>query len=240
MAYDVWLKAVSATGRRGQPSLTQRFTWRPPAPERGRVPWPARPLPPLLAFHRGVAATTAIDCPTDRAAYPVGVRIGAMPLLPGRQCPPDPASPIVLASAGVGNPSAPADPNAWLFRDERSRPARTNVTILPAVLYRQQVANANFATVTGDVVQCSPLIEQLAWGVVQLTRDTRASVLFDSFIGVKEQPNAGTLQSSPALELILLDTRAVLGGARYRYWLLHFDPDGEPDGVIPAGEVEVP
>ena len=36
-------------------------------------------------------------------------------------------------------------------------------TLLPMVLYRQQVTNALFPKVSGDVVQVSPLIERLPW-----------------------------------------------------------------------------
>ncbi|MFO1502031.1 MAG: hypothetical protein U1G07_27275 [Verrucomicrobiota bacterium] len=235
------MKAVGPTGRRGPPSAAQRFTWRPPAPPRDRAPWPARPLPPKLPFNPRIAATTKIDCPLDRDAYPVGVRIGAMPLLNGRQCASEANSAIVLMSAARAIDLSAANPNRWLFRDELSFPLRTNITVLPAVLYRQQATNLNFPVVSGDVVQVSPLVEKLAWGSIDVTRDTHAAVLLDPFIGVKEQSNQGSVVLGPgALELILLDTHPVLSGARYRYWLLHFDADGEPDGVIPAGEVDIP
>ena len=41
-------------------------------------------------------------------------------------------------------------------------------------------------------------------------------------------------------ELWLMDTHPVQGGARYRYWLIHFQADGEMDSVVPAGEVTIP
>ena len=42
-----------------------------------------------------------------------------------------------------------------------------------------------------------------------------------------------------SLELYLVDTQPLVGGARYRYWLMRFDARGEPVQTVPCGEVTI-
>ena len=123
--------------------------------------------------------------------------------------------------------------------------AQAGQRILPAVLYRQQVANTLFPEVPGTVVQCSPLMTRLS--LESASGDLR---LRDPFIGVTGvnitsatnfTPLSGTAPGTiTKLYLHLLDTKPVLSGARYQYWLVRFQPNGEPAETVDAGQIDVP
>ncbi|MBI1839692.1 MAG: hypothetical protein HYR88_02430, partial [Verrucomicrobia bacterium] len=237
--YDVWVKAVGPTGRRGGQSYKQRFVWRPPPPPRSKAPWPARPLPPRVEFHPGIAAASHLSCQSDADAPQVGVRIGAMPLSADASCGNGRPGPVILAKAPATDVGL-SDPNRWVFTDSASSPPRTNVTLLPAILYREQIPNAAFPRVKGDLAQVSPLVQKIAWNPIPFARDASIASLVDPFIGVKANPNFGLFNLPSALELFILDTHPLLSGAKYRYWLLHYGPNGEPESTIPAGEIQIP
>ncbi len=103
-------------------------------------------------------------------------------------------------------------------------------TILPLAAYRYQVPNTNYAVTSGDLIQVSPLMEEIAYGVA----GTNSIVIRDPFVQlVQRQDNSGNS------DLYLADTQPVVAGARYRYLLVRFKTNHEIDQVIPAGEVEV-
>lgn len=154
--YTVMIRAMDATNGVGPVSNARRFNWSPTAvaaaPLGPEVPWPARAEPPVTksGFPRVIARQLLLASGFNG----VGVRVGELEIR-GRHC------------LG-GNREQP------FFTPGRLEPADHLYTstydqssIMSFALYRRQVPNANFPTVGDDIVQVSPLLEQIAfrWGV---------------------------------------------------------------------------
>ena len=103
--------------------------------------------------------------------------------------------------------------------------------VLPAALYRQQLANDEWPVVSGDVVQVSPLVSRIAWE----NEDGPAyGILRDPYIALTTDIEVGSAYFREA-NLYLLDTTPHVAGARYRYFLVCFGADsGAPELVIPG------
>lgn len=217
--------AALGGGGKGKRSPLQKFTWKlPQEPVDLRIPWPARPLPPVADFHPLVQAVVfplpgpgtdgQILWPGNSDLYPVGVRIARQEITAGTED-------FYQGENGMYSlnprPSSPAstrlDFNQQVFR------RGPNDGLLPVALYRQQVANDLFPNVSGDVVQCSPLITSIQW---QLNPGPNApgARLTDPHIGFVPVNADGKRY----LDLFLLDTQPVVAGARYRYFLVRFHP----------------
>ena len=67
------------------------------------------------------------------------------------------------------------DPNQQLFTPASG----VSGPLLPCVLYRQQVSNDVFPSVSGDVIQCSPLIRSIAWEPIHLNARVQLGKLTD-------------------------------------------------------------
>ncbi len=119
-----------------------------------------------------------------------------------------------------------------------SRLVLSDAALLPAVLYRQQVASERFPEANGATVQVSPMLREIAWGV----DGGDYSEIRDPFIGVVTRYGGNAPDSGGKwLDFFLLDTQPVVKGARYRYTLLRFDAgNGEILESIDAGEVLIP
>ena len=182
-----------------------------------QVPWPARELPPVTApFDPQLAAT---NLPSE--LYPVGIRIGAK--LP------------VVGFTQEANGSAVlqkfVSPLNYLFTK------KTGGTVLPVVLYRYQVPNANFPVVSGDLTQVSPLMEKIAFQQTNQVPYGAVTVLRDPFVGAFAR--AGDNSGSPTYDLYLFDTQPVVTGARYGYLLVRFGENRAIEEVIPTNEIDL-
>jgi hypothetical protein len=102
---------------------------------------------------------------------------------------------------------------------------------MPAVLYRQQVANFFYPTVSGDVVQVSPLIENIFFSGT----GPNYTYLNDPFFMLSLAGSGQNLY----FDIVLKDTQPVVVGARYRYSFVRFKDNHEIAEVLPLGEVEV-
>lgn len=107
----------------------------------------------------------------------------------------------------------------------------------PIALYRQQtertIGSQSTAVTGADLVQVSPMIENIAWRV-----ENGYATLVDPFVrAVLRQPidNTGGLA-----DLCIFDSAPVASGARYSYYLVHFGPDGEPDFITFCGNKSIP
>jgi len=246
--YDI---AVTALGRpsggaqmRSAPSLAHPFRWRRPAaePTDERVPWPARPLPPVTGFNPGLTLVwltpTNRVWPTNAASGAVGVVVGTLPPPEGDEV----GEFYRLGRTAAGGESA-LDPNRGLWPEAAGERGLQAGPLLPAVLYRQQVTNRFHARVSGDVIQVSPAIREIQWAELIL-RDQQIAVLTDPFTAVLRSPAelfVGGIQGRDVRRrLVLMDTHPVVAGARYRYALVRFRADGEIAGTVALGEVEVP
>jgi hypothetical protein len=104
-----------------------------------------------------------------------------------------------------------------------------------------QVANTYFPTVPGDVVQVSPLMENIAQKVVIDISGTTNHVS-DAFISILPAAVTGlprTIGTSDQ-DILLMDRQPVIKGARYKYLLVRFGPDKEIERVIATNTVDVP
>jgi hypothetical protein len=158
----------------------------------------------------------------------VGVRIGRIITGKNDFKPGNGGTYIFAPQAGsryLNNP----DPNLALFSESRAR----NLTPLPAVLYRVQETNAAFPNVSGDVIQVSPRIERIAW------RKTGPSNNEAEFMDPHVIPGS-MLSDDNNVDLFLLDRRPVQRGAKYRYYLTRFEPNGEIDTIFDLGTIDIP
>jgi len=238
--YEITVASVNAKGDRHTDSITWPFTWIPPEP-RVIVPWPARPLPPVRSFDSlssgmrevdygprvaAVLFTNAFDGGLEDGRFPVGVRIGEF-------------TQDVDADTNVGGTnhvrfypqtSATADPTLYAFRRRSSDPSRNGQALLPIVVYRQQVTNAEFPQVSSDLVQVSPLIDRIPY-----RRGQFDTYIMDGLIASRYE----SYNDHDFNLMYVRDQQPVVRNARYRYFLARFNAKREVEEIIPAGEVEI-
>ena len=228
--YAVWVRAVGITGEHGEKSNIETFYWEPPGTNiLPTVAWPQRPLPPV---NSGVASGFTAAWYQGALNNHTGavVQLGALIVT------------NIVGSGGSGLPAAGSD--------FRARPQRLFVTSdpmvylqktpmgkspFPCVLYRHQVSNAKFPMVSGDIIQCSPLMESIAF-----EKSGTSAIIWDPFViydGISVNLGSGTINY---LNTYLRDTQPVLAGARYKYVLVRFGKDGEIAEVLGTNEMEVP
>ena len=204
------------------------------------IPWPDRQLPPRADFATGIAATflnTAQLAPWKG----IGVRIGEYGDISHNAN--DTAFPSDTPGGGVNFEITSHRPvGYYLYTNDAVAIAEPLETIpgliLPAMLYRVQVANANFPNVPGDIVQVSPLMEVIAY----LNRNALNIAVTDPFVAVLHKFSTD-LPRSFALsdhDVLLLDRQPVIKGARYKYLLVRFTPGREIERVIVTNTVDVP
>jgi hypothetical protein len=109
-------------------------------------------------------------------------------------------------------------------------------SLFPAVLYRFQVASAALPQVSGDLVQVSPLMKDIAAVTTNVPNVGVFTRVDDPFIRVT---GLGQVGGNKERSLVLLDTTPVILGANYAYLLVRFDDAGEVINVIPTTLVEV-
>ena len=92
--------------------------------------------------------------------------------------------------------------------------------------------------VSGDVIQVSPLITKIL--CTDDPGEDYAFILRDPFIGVGMVRVPALDNALVDIGIYILDTTPRAVGAKYRYWLVRFDPDtGNPVSVFPATLEEV-
>ena len=107
---------------------------------------------------------------------------------------------------------------------------------MPFALYRYQVANANFPSVSGDTIQVSPLMENIAYELDVTPGVSTNTVLHDPFLTTTTTTGGGVTY----LWLWAKDTQPIISGARYKYILVRFKSNHEIDQLVPSNEVDVP
>jgi hypothetical protein len=225
--YAVFVRAVGTDGSSGPKSNVEQFKWHttPEFPV-ANVPWPARSLPAVsLTNFPGVIARLFHTNDTIFGVFPqqrfegVGVRVGAvsMPLYP---------FPLTNAIPGAD------DPMGHVYRS-----ARDQGLLFPLVVYRAQVPNAEFPDVSGDVVQVTPLMEQIAFDRPPVVIGGNVVLIHDPFIRLSPKD---AMTSAQDWELYLLDTQPVVEEATYQYFLVRLDPETrEITEVMPTNPVQI-
>ncbi len=253
VAYDISVAAVDDQGHIGPNSEVWRFKWVPPV-VLATVPWPARPLPPVNNFDTFAASDTPpvisprvatvifnnSDGIGPNPRYPIGVRIGELgvPSPNGATTQPndnaftehsDEYLQYNAGSINSGN-DGPTDPNTGVFRAHGgSRPGQS---LLPMVVYREQLTNALFPRLSSTVVQVTPLIERIPWKMNVNRQVTIPDRLFAGFTEY-HAPNY-------YYYFYVRDLQPVQLGAKYRYFVVRFNDQREIQEIFPAGDVELP
>lgn len=216
--YLVYVKAIGLSGARSDRSNLEGFFWQVTVEPQPNVPWPARPLPAVgNSFGLAFDASFRPSCgSTNLPGVPV-VRISFDGLASdASQCPIE-----FTPRLGISDPNALIPTNS------------VGDSLFPLVLFRQQVANNDFPAVSGDMVQVSPMMESIAWGLNGIK-----TVIYDPYVLIE---TGVFTQDSGIRGLYLRDTQPVISGSRYRYLLARFNKLGEIVEVIPAAnELEVP
>lgn len=204
------------------------------------VPSPPSAIQPRVAAVLLANANSQLDL-----NYPVGIRIGDLTPLVTQFGPPveniGTTNFFTYQVPGPSevrlNPLSPQiDPNTMIFRRQSANSERSLATLLPIVIYRQQVTNATFPIVSGTLIQVSPLIEKLAYGTTLLTNGNYNVTIYDRLIAggseVAAQGNGNFLY--------LRDQQAVMLGASYQYYVVRMNEAREIAEIIPAGTVTIP
>ena len=244
--YNISVAAMDAQGNVGDASLIWKFTWVPPV-VLPTVPWPARPLPPVKPFNDSVrpvfGATfnqASLIWDGNRQLdhrYPVGIMIGGFSSLPnGSQVAYNVGTSNFL-SYFVTHLAQAIDPNSLIVTCQSSDPTRKGQPLLPIVVYRQQITNANFPRVSGNLTQVTPLLEHIAYSVTGSPFNILTVTVKDRLIaGGFTMIGDGVLV--PAM--FLRDQQPTIIGASYQYWVVRLNEKREIDEVIPAGTVDMP
>jgi hypothetical protein len=253
VAYDISVAAVDDQGMTGSPSEIWRFAWTPPV-VLATVPWPKRPLPPVSDFDKigpGVTPPPVFprivarvfydsDGVAPNPRYPVGVRIGELGIPSAQGVIGSPTRNALTDYTGLYIQYSAAstgrifliqpDPNGGVFRSIGT--AHPGQSILPIVVYREQLTNSLFPHVSGDVIQVSPLIERIPWFM-----DANRMVTIPDWLFAGLNEYDGQLYH---YYFYLRDLQPVQLGAAYRYFVVRFDDKREIQEIIPAGDVELP
>ncbi len=243
VTYDICVTPVDEQGtvQHGSSSEVWRFKWSPPT-VLPTVPWPARSLPPVRDFEpdnslpgvvRRVDAVVLTEnssgAPLDRR-YPVMIRIGELDSSRETDVNVGGTNYIVYYRGANGlNP----DPNLAIFRSRSGDGARANQPLLPIVIYRQQVPNAWFTKVSGDITQVSPFIERIPWRLGANNDITIPDRLFATYQETSNNQNYYFF-------LYVRDQQPVLAGAAYQYFVVRFNDQREPTEIIPTRVVQIP
>ena len=231
--YKFYVESVSAAGDRSEPSNTVNFTWSQAVAIGPEVPWPARSLPAVDPdFIPEIEAEYAEH--NGEGRYYAAVQIGEL---------------IVdnNGDEGVGQGALVEEQGAGLQLTPWNWPADDDdyalelftssggETALNCVLYRYQVPNANFPNVSGDMVQVSPMIDQVRVKPYQTDREG----LYDPFLTLLEDPDYPK-DTNERYGLYIKDMQGAIRGAKYVYVLVRFKENGEIDRSIPTNELTIP
>jgi hypothetical protein len=174
--------------------------------------------------------------------YPVGIRIGDLSTLYLSQSLSWNVNTTNFASYIVPSTILP-DPQNLIFTRLSSDPSHRGNLLLPIVVYRQQVTNAAFPRVSGNITQVTPLIERIPWvyypGIFGETYIPPRVVVPDRLIafGIEFDPlNSDLFQNS----MFVRDQQPVILGASYQYFVVRLNDKREVAEIIPAGTVTIP
>ncbi|RKX40633.1 MAG: hypothetical protein DRP64_12365, partial [Verrucomicrobia bacterium] len=217
--YTVMVRAIGVAGTVGPWSNVETFRWSTVPAVGPDVPWPTREMPVVQAenFHTNMAAVflNSTSYVHMENISRVGIRIGEF----------SPNIGVEKSKDNSGELYGTFDPMDFLYTNA----VKVGQTVMPCVLYRYQLANSLYPTVSGDVAQVSPLMEDIAYGT-----DGIWTTIYDPFIAI-------TRNDSGSWGVYLIDTQPVVRGARYQYLLMRFDETTkELDRIIPAGNVTIP
>ncbi len=220
--YTVFVRAVGVGNGQSDDSGVLQFSWYAPTEKGPEVPWPVRePVHVQTEPYGSGFGAVLLDYPTvtvineDR----VGIRVGE------------------FSGRIVGKPGSETtiyfldDLMDYVFTN--AHPGVSGETMFPFVIYRRQVTNSLYSTVSGDLYQVSPLIETIYY---EPNPSATNLVVYDPyFVFVADDPYEET-----EIGIYVLDTQPATRGAAYEYLLMRYNDQHEVDRIIPGGTVEIP
>lgn len=234
VTYSVFVKAVDSGGKPGAPSNIETFRWGDPTTlEQPQVPWPARDLP----------KTTANTFSTPPQAMYVSDE--------------DYQGPAVLIGESIFDDRDFQQPYSGdsdfqlKYLEDYDTPANqiyknaSGESLLPMVLYRYQVPSTLYpsSTLSGDIVQVSPLIEEIAAtgpvtvSIPQTGQTYDLYAMRDPFLHVMKLFEFGLDRTHG---IFVKDTQPAIRGAAYVYLLVRFSERGEIVEVVPTSPLLIP
>ncbi len=226
------------------------------------IPWPQRGLGRSYDPRLTIETYTAQEGPFWPVALPAEYRKPTSILIGVTRHP--------VFSGPFGDTAvlnSPLPPDEYLFQVRRSRRLASTVEdLMPFILYRYQLPSDLYPDARANIVQCTPLIDRMAWRVVVNEENERAYQVRDPFFNFFESrlvsqinvPVAGgwTDESPPTLGppfsasptprylegatglIFLNDPLPVAQGAKYRHLIVQFDDRGEIRRVIPIEPIQ--
>lgn len=247
--YFIRVRSIGPGGATSPWSNEENFLWAPEIdfsqpfdPGDCVVPWPVRgtpgvdgnfPVPePEELFEVGLEAVMQPTNADKTFAYSGGaVRVGVVRL--GSLDITLPTNWDRLSSkTDTGIFQLPGDEKGDLSSAFYQR--QDGTSLLNFMLYRYQVPNAYWPSVSGDVYQVSPLIEGIAHTNIEF-QGQPAKAIHDPYFFLLPIPE--TANSTRAYHLYVKDTQPVVRGASYRYLVVRFDDSGEIAQIIPLETV---
>jgi hypothetical protein len=121
------------------------------------------------------------------------------------------------------------DPNTLLYTN------KVGEILFPVVVYRTQVPNELYPEVSGDIIQVTPLMEEIAYDWTVDPKEGDVTEIRDPFLTATPPVNFGN-QAVPGF-IFLKDTQPVVEGASYIYLLTRFEENGEIKEIVPTNVV---
>ena len=221
--YYVAVRALGKKGNCGEFSNFESFVWIPTNTPGPQVPWPERPLPPVAttfptwAFYLSPSSANPLLQTSSYTGN--GVLIGYAAF-----------SHRITVSTKEGSPRIGTIMDPLTLIETNSNGG----SLFPCTMYRYPIANAGGAPPSGDTIQVSPLMENIAYQITGT--QTTNTVILDPFIATTSYSDA----TYNYIYLWLKDNQPVISGSRYKYILVHFGPNHEIDQLNPSNEVDVP
>jgi hypothetical protein len=215
--------------------VSEKVPVTPTAESHTPVPWPFRTLP-SVSTHPDITVELVVS--NEVANLYVMHPPGIAPSKKG----------VRIAKLGSSAGSFPNPPvgTMWVFNNDPNNGlikikdgALPEIRVLPAALYRQEIIidpgtmQEAAPALRAPIVQCSPLISEIAYSTLPPggphpgKHFLNDPAIFGLRINVEERSEA-----------FLMDKMPVRARTKYRYWLVHFDTNNEPDRVIYAGETQ--
>jgi hypothetical protein len=223
--YLIQVAALSKNGGKKKWGNVQQLKWQGgqslagvPVPGTPNVPWPEL-LPPAPGEAWNPNMVPVQLNPSTFSG--VGIRIGEL------------ANGQVTSNAGgVTSVMGHGSLNSALY--PAAAPSSSGAQMLPLVLYRYQVENARFPQVSHDLIQVTPLMQEIAMVEKLNGGNSEVMELRDPFVRILSQ--SFPIQKH---EIFLLDTQPVVKRAAYAYLMVRFGKDGEISSVHPLPPVTI-
>ncbi|MDB6122246.1 MAG: hypothetical protein JWQ71_1239 [Pedosphaera sp.] len=245
--YTISVAAVDAQGNVGDSSPAWKFTWQPPI-VLPSVPWPARPVPAVKVFDDNLSPSIPAYFRPRVAAvllkdgnfqidplYPVGIRIGNCDTV-NNLFSNVRSTNFISYNFVAGDPKN--DPHELIFKRQSADPSHRGESLLPIVVYRQQVTNSVFPRVSSNLTQVTPLLERIPYINQFIPRQGTVIIIPDRLLATTFELDP--ISNANGYFLYLRDQQPVIRGARYQYFVVRFNQKHEVAEVIPAGQVDIP